>query len=243
MQEPDSEGKDSQSWPRVANISQQQLPRTNGCRIARICAPAAGRGSDRVVLLSGRGRGRGQRSEASIALPRKVCTTSCYCASNYWIEEPGKAPHPVRIPTSAEELLSGGPLAVDINSRQKRIRNSSCSSGASLPEILGVDKSKEDTSFPPPSRNFSMDLPTPQFASSEPPQVFPALEALRQYSILVDGARVDGPDLLLQDIPWGHLPLICALGRPLDFIPTSHILKVRRVFTHCLQAVLASPLE
>ena len=98
-----------------------------------------------------------------------------------------------------------------------------------------------------------MDLPTPQqFASSEPPHVFPALEALHQYSILLDGARVDGPDyipcewtadLLLQDIPWGHLPLICAFGRPLDFIPTSHILKVRRVFTHCLQAVLASPLE
>ena len=167
---------------------------------------------------------------------------------------PGKALHPVRIPTSAEEFLSGGPLAVDINSRRKRIRNSSCSSGASLPEILGVEKSKEDTSFPPPSRNFSMDLPTPQFASSEPPQIFPALEALRQYSILVDGARVDGPDyipcewtadLLLQDIPWSHLPLICALGRPLDFIKTSHFVKVRRAFTHCtcLQAVLASPLD
>ena len=63
-----------------------------------------------------------------------------------------------------------------------------------------------------------MDLPTPQFASSEPPQVFSGLEALRQYSTLVDGARVDGPDfipcewtadLLLQDIPWSHLPLIC----------------------------------
>ena len=96
-------------------------------------APAAGRGSGRVVLLLGRGRGRGQRSEASIALPRKVCTTSCDCASNCWIEEPGKAPHTVRIPTSAEEILSGGPLAVDMNSRRKRIRNSSCASGASLP--------------------------------------------------------------------------------------------------------------
>jgi hypothetical protein len=55
-----------------------------------------------------------------------------------------------------------------------------------------------------------MDLLTPQFASSEPPHVFLALDALCQYSILVDGARVDGPnyipcewtaDLLLQDIP------------------------------------------
>ena len=93
----------------------------------------------------------------------------------------------------------------------------------------------------------------PTSASSEPPHVFlPALEALCQYSILVDGARVDGldyipcewaADLLLQDIPWSHLPLICALGRPLDFIPTSHILKVRRAFTNCLQAVLALPLD
>jgi hypothetical protein len=33
------------------------------------------------------------------------------------------------------------------------------------------------------------------------------------------------------------------LGRPLDFVPTSHILKVRRAFIHCLQAVVASPLD
>ena len=66
----------------------------------------------------------------------------------------------------------------------------------------------------------------------------------------MDGAREGGPDyvpcewtsdLLLQDIPWSHLPLVCAFGRPLDFVPTSHILKVRRAFIHCLQAVVASP--
>ena len=60
-------------------------------------APAAGRrGSGRGVSLSGRDRGRGQRSsEALITFPRKECTTSCDCASNCWIQEPGKAPHPV----------------------------------------------------------------------------------------------------------------------------------------------------
>ena len=158
----------------------------------------------------------------------------------------------MQIPTSAEEFLSGGPLTVGIDSSRKRVRDSSGSSGTSL-EIIGAEESKVDYSFPPPSRNSSTDLPAPQIASPEPLPVFPALEALRQYSILVDGARrVDGPyyipcewtaDILLQDIPWSHLPLICALGRPLDFIPTSHILKVRQAFTHCLQAVLASPLD
>ena len=54
-------------------------------------APAAGRGSGRGVSHSGRGRGRGQRSsEALITFPWKVCTTSCDCASNCWIQEPGE---------------------------------------------------------------------------------------------------------------------------------------------------------
>ena len=212
----------------------------------------AGRGSGSGIPSSGRGRGRGQRSEALITFPpRKVCTSSCDCASECWIQEPGKAPHPVRIPTSEEDFLAGGPLTVGSDSRRKRVRDSSSSSDTSL-EICGAEESKGDYSFPPPSRNSITDLPAPQFASPEPLPVFPALEALRQYIILVDGARMDGPDytpcewtadLLLQDIPWSHLPLICALRRPLDFIPTSHVLKVRRAFTHCLQAVLASPLD
>ena len=156
----------------------------------------------------------------------------------------------MRIPTSAGEFLSSGPLADDITSRRKRVRDSPDSSGSSSPEILGAEDSKGDTSFPPPSRISSSDLSVPTSASSESSHVFPALEALRQYSILVDGAREDGPDyvpcewtsdLLLQDIPWSHLPSVCALGRPLDFVPTSHILKVRRAFIHCLQAVVASP--
>jgi hypothetical protein len=59
-------------------------------------AQAAGRGSGRGASLSGRGRGRGQRSEALITIPpQKVCTSSCDCASERWIQEPGKAPHSV----------------------------------------------------------------------------------------------------------------------------------------------------
>ena len=38
-------------------------------------------------------------------------------------------------------------------------------------------------------------------------------------------------------------PLVCELGRPLNFVPTSHILKVCHAFIHCLQAVVASPLD
>ena len=126
-------------------------------------APAAGRGSGRGDFHSGRGRGRGRgrSSEALIAFPRKVCKTSCDCASNCWIQEPGKAPHPVQIPTSAEEFLSGGPLVDEINSR----RNSSGSSSTSFHEIFGAEESKGDASFPPPSRSSSMDLPTPRTSS------------------------------------------------------------------------------
>ena len=36
---------------------------------------------------------------------------------------------------------------------------------------------------------------------------------------------------------------MCSLGRPLDFIPTSHIQRVRLAFIHCLQAVSDSPNE
>ena len=75
---------------------------------------------------------------------------------------------------------------------------------------------------------------------------------MRKYSILAEGAREGGPDyipcdwapgLLIQDIPWNQLPLVCALGRPLGFIPTSHVQKVRRAFIHCLQMLFASPHE
>ena len=115
----------------------------------------------------------------------------------------------MRIPTSAEDFLAGGPLTVGSDFRRKRVRDSSSSSGTSL-AICGAEESKGDYSFPPPSQNFITDLPAPQFASPKPLPAFPALEALRQYNILVDGARVDGPDyipcewsadLLLQDIP------------------------------------------
>ncbi len=150
--------------------------------------PRGGRGSGSGILSSGRGRGRGQRSEALITFPpRKVCTSSCDCASECWIQEPGKAPHPVRIPTSAEDFLAGGPLSVGSDSRRKRVRDSSSSSGTSL-AICGAEESKGDYSFPPPSRNSITDLPAPQFALPKPLPAFPSLEALRQYNILVDGA-------------------------------------------------------
>jgi hypothetical protein len=50
-------------------------------------------------------------------------------------------------------------------------------------------------------------------------------------------------ELPLQDIPWSQLAWVCSLGRPLDFIPTSHIQRVRLAFIHCLQAVIDSPNE
>jgi len=90
----------------------------------------------------------------------------------------------------------------------------------------------------------------PQDSDSFPREPLPALTALRNYSILVDDCNPDGPDyvpwewdvdLLIQDIPWSELSLVCALGRPLDFIPTSHVQRVRRAFIHCLQAVVANP--
>jgi len=77
-------------------------------------------------------------------------------------------------------------------------------------------------------------------------------DALERYSTLADGARIDGPDFIpsdwspdlpLQDIPWSQLSSVCSLGRPLDFIPTSHVQRVRLAFIHCLQAVLDSPYE
>ena len=75
-------------------------------------------------------------------------------------------------------------------------------------------------------------------------------KALQQYNIRADGAREDGPDYrpsnwaadtLLEDIPWSQLPLVCSLGRPLGFIPTSHIMKVRLAFIKCLQAAFSDP--
>lgn len=47
------------------------------------------------------------------------------------------------------------------------------------------------------------------------------------------------PDQLLDSLPWESLGSIIALGRPLDFVPTSHINVVRTVFTHCLQVIFA----
>ena len=100
----------------------------------------------------------------------------------------------MRIPTSAGKFLSGGPLTVGTDSRRKRVRDSFGSRDTSF--LDGAEESNGDYSFPPPSRYSITDLPAPQFASPEPLPVFPALEALRQYSILVDGARVDGPDYI-----------------------------------------------
>ncbi len=75
-------------------------------------------------------------------------------------------------------------------------------------------------------------------------------DALERYSVFSEGARTHGPDftpadwgaeLPLQDIPWSQLAWVCSLGHPLDFIPTSHIQRVRLAFIHCLQAVFDSP--
>ena len=72
----------------------------------------------------------------------------------------------------------------------------------------------------------------------QPAFVNPGLRASQRksqvrYSVFSEGTRTDGSDftpadwgtelLLLQDIPWSQLFWVCLLGRPLDFIPTSHI--------------------
>ena len=192
----------------------------------------------------GRGRERGQNCKSlSANRTRQACPPSCECLSVCWIKKPDKAPFPVRVPASAEEFL-GGPSADEINFRRKRSRDSSELSSTSLQEVLGLEESKGEPFSPLSSQNTSINPSLSTYASPRPPSVFPTLEALRQYSILVDGARKDGPDyyipcewtpdLLLQDIPWSHLLLVCARGRPLDFVPTFHILKVRHAFIHYL---------
>eukprot|EP01035_Chromulina_nebulosa_P069318 gene69318-biopygen18419 len=105
--------------------------------------------------------------------------------------------------------------------------------------IQGAEESKGETPIPHP-------IP------STPYRHLSAQEALRKYAVLADGARSDGPDYIpstwdpqmsILEIPWSQLPLICALGRPLGFIPTSHVLKVRRAFIHCLQELADSPYD
>jgi hypothetical protein len=146
-------------------------------------------------------------------------------------------------------LPSSGPSPIDATDEGRRKRTRESNDDPAM-QVVGGEESKGDDSFTLPSSPYPF-LPQPcDPTTPRVPQFIPVLEALRQYELLADNARVDGPDfipcewttdLLLQNIPWSHLPLVCALGRPLDFIPTSHILKVRRVFIHCLQAVMDTP--
>jgi hypothetical protein len=191
--------------------------RGNGWR----SASQSGRGSG-----PGQGRGRGRRNRDSLA----------------------NSP----VPVSMDVLPSSGPSPNDATDEGRRKRTRESNDDPAIMQVVGGEEPKGDDSFTLPSSPDPF-LPQPCDPTTPcVPQFIPVLEALRQYSTLVDGARMDGPDytpcewtadLLLQDIPWNHLPLICALGRPLDFIPTSHVLKVRRAFTHCLRTVLASPLD
>jgi hypothetical protein len=161
-------------------------------------------------------------------------------------------PHPVSV--SRYSLATAGTLNMPsgtVNAkgnRKKRARNL-VELPVSNARGLGAEENK-DESTPVEANTFPPTRETPlQFA---PPPNFSGVEAMKKYSILAEGAREGGPDyipcdwapgLLIQDIPWNQLPLVCALGRPLGFIPTSHVQKVRRAFIHCLQMVAASPYE
>ena len=169
-------------------------------------SPREGRGNGwRSVSQSGRGsgpgqgRGRGRRNRDSLATSP--------------------------VPVLMDELQSGGPSPNDATDAGRRKRTRESNDDPTM-QVVGVEESNGDNSSSLPS---SPDPTLPQPCDPTMPRVpqfIPVLEALRQYELLADNARVDGPDyipcewtmdLLLQDIPWSHLPLVYALG----FIPTS----------------------
>jgi hypothetical protein len=148
--------------------------------------------------------------------------------------------HPAAVGTPESQLVTRSPEG----NRKKRARNfavlnptgeAMTAEGAEIPvvreerEVEGAEERKgeftpvEARSPPSGGETRHQSAPHPNFSG---------LEAMRKYSILAEGAREGGPDyipcdwtpgLLIQDIPWNQLPLVCALGRPLGFIPTSHI--------------------
>ena len=48
-------------------------------------------------------------------------------------------------------------------------------------------------------------------------------------------------DALLDSLDWEHLSSVLSLGRPMDFLPTNLVIKVRRVFNYCFQILFADP--
>jgi hypothetical protein len=115
------------------------------------------------------------------------------------------------------------------------------------PEIQAVEEFKGEIPAEVPQQP-AFDIPGLRSSQRES-QV---RDALDRYSVFSQGARTDGPDftpadwgaeLPLQDIPWSQLAWVCSLGRPLDFVPMSHIQRIRLAFIHCLQAVIVTPNE
>ena len=63
-------------------------------------------------------------------------------------------------------------------------------------QVVGGEESKGDDSFSLPSSPDQF-LPQPcDPTTPRVPQFIPVLEALRQYELLADNARVDGPDYI-----------------------------------------------
>jgi hypothetical protein len=153
-------------------------------------------------------------------------------------------PHPAAAsrypPVTAGTLNTPSGTVYAEGGRKKRARNL-VELPVSKAKGLGAEENK-DKPTPVEANTPLRTGETPlQFA---PPPNFSGVEAMKKYSILAEGAREGGPDYIPCDwAPWSQLPLVCALGRPLGFIPTSHVQKVRRAFIHCLQMVSAFPYE
>ena len=91
--------------------------------------------------------------------------------------------------------------------------------------------------YPPPSLIGTF-LRRKLYASTQSSRTVPVPRDLTSFLFLE--IHLGNPIL---EIPWRQLPLICALGRPLGFIPTSHVIIVRRALIHCLQALADSPFD
>jgi hypothetical protein len=150
------------------------------------------------------------------------------------------------VPRSEDEFEQGGARAGSKwNRRNEEIVDPGQHIGST--DVQGLEEFKGETpaeSLQQPA--FINPGPRPSQRESQ------VRDALVRYNVFSEGARTDGPDftpadweaeLPLQDIPWSQLAWVCSLGRPLDFISTSHIQRVRQAFIHCLQAVIDSPNE
>jgi hypothetical protein len=92
-------------------------------------------------------------------------------------------------------LPSSGPSPNDAIDEGRRKRTRESNEDPAM-QVVGGEEAKGDDSFTLPS---SIDpfLPQPRDpATPHVPKFIPVLEALRQYELLADNARVDGPDYI-----------------------------------------------